>query len=495
MNDLSPQDQRRPRPWHDRAFWFWVAIATLIAAGLRLYNLDAAGFWLDELYTIYVTADMTITHNSKMFGYIPTWLGFWASGINPADIPQANLDSSAWRQMGITHASARLGSAGVGILTVPLIAWACRRMLGGGTAVMVAFLLATSPWHIYWSQASRFYSFQFLFYTMALVLYFSATRDRSRPLFAGSMACIVLAFLSQPTALAIMAIFGVDWLIAHARRRPLQIGPAEWAMGIGTVGVCAAILLSDVYRAPEEWAQFVSFGGAEYQPPHKLGMGAVYMTGPAVVLAALASAWMMRRTEARLSIYLLTAALLPIAIFAAWSIGNFVGLRYLLVSLFGWLALAAIGLDRLATDLYRRGQGLLIAMAPLAVLIASSGYLLLGYYTNAYGFHPRWPEAYAYVARHAAPGDVIACRHPIVGRYYLERPDIEFLPLNADELAAMGQRVWLVVESESTVEQDIGPWIFKHAELKQSLELSIPRPISRVMVLLYERPPEVDEAP
>jgi hypothetical protein len=487
MKDLLPEDECRAVPGHARALWFWIAAATLLGAILRLYNLDVAGFWIDELYTIYVTADMTVTHNSKMFGYIPTWLGLWASGVNPAAIPQHNLDSSAWRQMGVTHSSARLGSAMVGILTVPLLAFATRRMLGNGAAFMVAFLLATSPWHIYWSQASRFYSLQFLFYTMALVLYFSATRDRSRPVFAGAMACIVLAFLSQPTALAVLGIFGVDWLLAHARRRPLQIGLYEWAMGFGTVALCGAILLSDVYRAPEEWAQFVSFGGAEYQPPHRLAMGSIYMTGPAVVLAAGASAWMLRRSDTRTSIYLLAAAIVPIAVFAAWSIGNYVGLRYLFISLFGWLALAAIGLDRIAAELYRRGHGMLLAMAPLVVRVVSSGHILIGYYTNAYGFHPRWPEAFAYVAQHAAPGDVIACRHQIVGRYYLERPDIEFLPLNADELAAMGERVWLVVESESTVEQDIGPWIFEHAQLKKSLELSIPRPISRVMVLLYER--------
>jgi hypothetical protein len=170
-----------------------------------------------------------------------------------------------------------------------------------------------------------------------------------------------------------------------------------------------------------------------------------------------------------------------------WSLANAVGLRYLLVCLFGWLALAAVGLDRLAVLIHRQRAGVLLSMAPLAVVVASSGHLLAGYYTNAYGFHPRWPEAYTYVAANARPGDVIVARHPIVGRYYLQTPDVEHLPLDADGLRELGERVWLITENRGPGGRDIAPWIYAHAEVRKSLELAIPRPISRVEVLLYER--------
>jgi 4-amino-4-deoxy-L-arabinose transferase-like glycosyltransferase len=484
MSQILPHHSGRMRPGHARAFWFWISVATLAALALRLFRLDAAGLWVDELWTVYVTADLSIMHNSKVVGYLPTWLGLWLSGVDPGSLPYP--DSSSWQDRGVTHTAARLGSAMVGVLTVPLVALASRRMLGAGPAVMIAFLLATSPWHIYWSQASRFYSLQFLFYTLAIVLYFSATRERSRPLFAGAMGCMVLAFLSQPTALAILAIFGADWLIAHLRRRPLPIGAFEWGAGIAAVGLCAAVFLSDYFKAPQEWAQFVAFTGAEYQPPHKLGLGAVYMTGPALVAVALAAAWAMRTKHERLSVYLLLTALLPLGIFAIWSLGNFVGLRYLMITLFGWIALAAIALDRLAVAIYRRGGDTALSVAPLAVVIASAAHLMMGYYSNAHGFHPRWPEAYAYVAQHAQPGDVIASRHPIVGQYYLRRSDIVHLPRDAAELRALGTRVWLVSESESTVNSDLGAWVYPLTELRRSLELAIPRPISRVEVLLFD---------
>jgi 4-amino-4-deoxy-L-arabinose transferase-like glycosyltransferase len=487
MTPLQAPALQQRGPGHARAFVFWVALATLIALALRLYKLDTAGFWVDELYTIYVTANVNITHNSKAFGYLPTWLGFLLSGVNPWHIPQHDYDSSMWRAMGVTHTSARIGSAFAGIITVPLVAIASRRLLGNGGAVMLALLLATSPWHIYWSQAARFYSFQFLFYTLALVYYLTATRTASRPHFVLAMACIVLAFLSQPTALAILAIFAADWLIAQARQRPLPLGLFEWFVGAAAVGLCAAIFALDYFNAPDQWAQFVAFAGAEYQPPHRLAMGAAYMTGPAVIIAALTAAWAIRRSDERLTIYLLLSALLPIFVFAGWSMWNAVGLRYLLICLFGWLALAAIGLDRLATMIHRHRGDNLLALAPLAVVIASAAHLFAGYYGNAYGFHPRWPEAYATVAASAQPGDVIACRHPIVGRYYLERRDIAHLPDNPQELAELGERVWLVVETEATGHSDIGPWIHEHTRLVRCLELAIPRPVSRVSILLYER--------
>jgi hypothetical protein len=493
------------RPLHRQALWWWLAAATAVAAVLRLYNLDVAGFWVDELYSIYAAADLSLMHTSKVLGYIPTWALLWVSGVNPWEIPTEGFDSSIWREMGITPTSARLGSALVGIISVPLIALASRRLLGSGGAVMVALLLATSPWHIYWSQAARFYSLQFLLYTLALIFYFRATRSASfggsarggraargsRVQFVVAMAFVVLAFLSQPTALSILALFGADWLIAQLRGRPLRLEAFHWLVGVGTVGVCAAVFVHDYLAAPEQWAQFVAFEGAAYQPPHQLGMGAVYMTGPAVIVTAIAAAWALRRSKPRLSIYLLLAALLPIGVFAVWSIGNAVGLRYLLICLYGWLALAAVGLDRIGWLIHRRMSSQVLALAPLAVVVVASSHLLLAYYTSAYGFHPRWPEAYSYVEARALPGDVISCRHPIVGRYYLQSPDVVHLPLGPEELEKLAResgsgRVWLVVESEGTSQRDIGPWIHEHTQLMESLELAVPRPISRVTVLLYE---------
>jgi hypothetical protein len=44
-----------------------------------------------------------------------------------------------------------------------------------------------------------------------------------------------------------------------------------------------------------------------------------------------------------------------------------------------------------------------------------------------------------------------------------------------------------VVETEATGHSDIGPWIHEHTRLVRCLELAIPRPVSRVSILLYER--------
>jgi hypothetical protein len=473
-----------------RAFWVWIALATGAALALRLFRLDAAGFWVDELYSIATASDLNATHRSKALGYLPVWLGMWLSGVNPESLPplsgsSVQFDSSSWRSLGVTHFAARLGPALVGALSVPILALASRRMLGTGPACVLAVLLALSPWHIYWSQAARFYSLQFLLYNLALIYYFTATQAGSTKRFAIAMGFMVLAFFSQPTALAILPVFAADWIIASLRGKSVRLGLHEWFIGAVAVGICCAVILSDYLAAPEQWQQFVSFAGTQYQPPHQLAMGMVYMTGLAVVVVALASAWGLRKSRPRLTTYLGLAALMPVALFTVWSLKNAVGLRYLFVALYGWLALAALGLDRVGALLGRKDPWL--AWAPLAVLVGTGSTMLLGYYGPAKGFHPRWPEAYAYVQAHARPGDVITCGHPIVGKYYLQRPDVTFLPLNREELYNLGERVWLVVEQETTSGGDLEPWALELTEMKLSMELAIPRPISRVTVRLYER--------
>ena len=85
-----------------------------------------------------------------------------------------------------------------------------------------------APWHIYWSQLGRYYTQQFLFYNLALIWYFDATRRQRRGLFVAAMVCAVLGFMTQPTGLMIVGVFVLDWLIGLLRRDPVRLGVFGW---------------------------------------------------------------------------------------------------------------------------------------------------------------------------------------------------------------------------------------------------------------------------
>ncbi len=97
----------------------WLVGATVLGAGLRLHDLEGASFWVDELNTIRVCADLESVHRSKVCGYLPTTIGLWLHGVRPssisADYPEA------WRELGVNEYSARIASCLLGVVSTPLL--------------------------------------------------------------------------------------------------------------------------------------------------------------------------------------------------------------------------------------------------------------------------------------------------------------------------------------------------------------------------------------
>lgn len=469
-------------------FWLWIVAATILAAGLRLHNLGKASLWIDEVYTVLACTDLSTMHRSKVLGYLPTYAALYAAGIDPPTLGE----TSAWAGRGVNEWLARIGACAIGIATIPLVGLASRRMLGATAAGFVAALLAVNPWHIYWSQAARFYTLEFLFYTLSLIFYFTATQRGSRARFVLAMAMFVLAFLSQPPAVVILAVFGADWAISFLRREPVRLGLFEWCAGTIAVGLCALLLKLDVSDAPEQWSRFVAFAQPQAShPPHKFAAGVVYIAGPALVVAAVGTAWSIRTSRTRLAWYLLLAAALPVILFAIWSVRNAVGSRYAFVCLFGLVGLAAVGAERLYAMLSRRA-GVLAGLTPLAVLAAAPAPTLLSYYTTGHGFHPRWREAFDAVRKELRPDDVVSVRHPLLGAYYLrDAATVTFLPRDKAELDSLGRRVWVVIEADNSGMAGNGRWLKEISSLHEALDLRVPQPVGELRVYLYE-PPAAD---
>ncbi len=496
-------------PW----FALILLLITAIGAGARLYELDRPSFWGDELRTI-GTAGMSISdlrQSPRALGQLPTIIGLRANGI---DVTQIDPDRPhEWKGLGINEWNARIGACIIGILTIPVLILASRRILGTSAALMTGLLLALAPWHIVWSQAARFYTIQFLFYTLCLIWYFQWRNDRKARLLLAAIAALVLAFLSQPTALLALAVMATDLSIGVLRNEVNFTRIEGILIGIGG-GICVLLLTYYISANPGTWGRFVAFNDDNgYHYPSTLFAGTLYMVQlPVVAVACLSALWLTRR-DRPLAQFLLIAALAPLLILSVWSIKNFVGLRYVLITLWWWLALAGIGLAALydfvtsqctaygeahADDMkgaWQVIQNHALALAPMAVVIAGLLVPLYAYYEDGYGYRGRWREAFDYAMSHRTPDEVIAttANQKHVAQYYCGEEHVQEMNWTLGEmLDEFHAPTWIVFHAETSVRGTAQEWARDGAEMRAVFDLRVPQPIEKVSV--YRFVPELAEA-
>jgi predicted membrane-bound mannosyltransferase len=141
--------------------WFCyliLGLITALAAALRFFKLGEWSFWIDEIYTVnhavlhFSTLDLILDNIPPARNWFPTSVILTAQVLNI---------------LGINEWSARLVSATIGILSIPILYFPVKKVFGKPIALVALLLLAVSPWHIFVSNA-RFYTSLLLFYTLAL---------------------------------------------------------------------------------------------------------------------------------------------------------------------------------------------------------------------------------------------------------------------------------------------------------------------------------------
>lgn len=456
---------------------------TVLAGGMRWLNIAGPSLWIDELFQIRSTVQLAEGDlHARSFAYVPSLLGLWAAGIDPTHLGDEQY--AQWRAAGVTEQLIRVPMVIIGTLSIPILAWMSRRMIGTRAALILALLLAMSTWHLWMSQTARFYPQQFLFYNMCLLLYYNATRNGSRKTMIGAAVCLVLAFATQLTSLLILGIFAADWLLAWWRRERIQLGWSGVGIIAAAVGVCALMLGIHVAR---DTAAYTQFEGS-HQSAKALVLGVPFMIGVATASVTVLSALWLWQIKPRLTSYLALAALVPLATFVVLALADQdVHIRYTYVGLFAWLALAAAGLDRLWVSA-RPHLGIAMAAAPLVIVLSASALSAYAYYTGGEGFRSRWREAFAYVAANRAEGEpVVADYIPHkLAQYYLETDDVRLVRarMSQSDIERAGQRpLWIVVRAESpTMLGRAESWLDKEAQLRSYFATRVLQPYSSVHV-------------
>lgn len=182
-------------------------------AFLRLYHLGSSTLWFDELASIELAIDDG--------GLTGVWQSIveWGYPHPPLFIAILHL----WfRVFGISEFTARIVPAFGGILAVPLLYRYIAESVGKKAALEGAFLLAFSPYHIFYSQEARPYTLSFsLAIVTWLVLRRALLKGGIKWWLAHTVCLVFLLYLHYFNVCAIAGEFVYVLIFWHRQRRRL----------------------------------------------------------------------------------------------------------------------------------------------------------------------------------------------------------------------------------------------------------------------------------
>ena len=474
-----------------RTFLLWLIGATLLALIMRLLLLDRPSFWIDEIYSVMHASRLGEGNITKQFGFLPTLITLKIAGALPT--PQAAMDPSSWMGLGVTEWLVRLPSVIIGTATVFILGWLARPVVGARTAIIFAVLLTVSTWHLHMSQTGRFYAQQMLFFNMAMLLYFHATTTGNKRRLVASMVCLFLAFMSQPPAIVLGVVLGIDWAFGLFEKDEKRLTWCSVIVGGITAALCAGLLAFDIYRNTDNWAQF---GQTTSQSAPVILAGAVWYMNPAVAIASAAGFLCLVQRNFRLARYLLLVAFVPLLIMAGLAFtDNFVHVRYTFVILPAWLLLAAVALDRISLALINEYPFFIRHLA-VAIVLVMCVYQDLEYYTAGGGYQPAWREAFAEIKQVRQPGEVIYgdFHAELLGAYYLEEKAITTATRKSlmPDLDAATEPCW-IIDKVGTSGGLNWPALRDRADLIWTYDRHIMQPYSSIKLFRYTPRPAASE--
>lgn len=470
-------------------------LASLVALALRLYRLPDSNVWWDEGYGVYLARKDLLTLALETAGDVHPPIHYWFLHV--------------WiRLVGETELAIRYSSVAFAVASVPLIYWLGRRTLGRGVGLVAALLLATSRFHVEWSQQIRMYTLVVALAMLSIALTLDLWERPRRRLWVAHVAVTVFGlytlYLSGLVPLVESLATVLLWLLPVGGRR-LELGfVLRWA-GAQAIALALfvpwALLFKSLPRAtpavlfPIDLQTFLHASATAFP----LGISAYVQRYTPITLAALALATLgglavARPARRRLGVLLYALLLVPPGVVYALSFPNPVlyapnlSVRYLLIFIPAYHLLVAAAVCLLWRGFPRSPRASPWSALPrAAAFAATSAFLAAIAAWSLADYYPqrRLVDDYQTVARYlkayARPGDAVVLNSdrdwPIFAYHYdggLERYGVGSLepitPRGADELLApiltKHGSLWLLT-SDNAYDSDpaghVVAWLQAHA--------------------------------
>lgn len=445
-----------------------LAAITLLAAVLRFYKLGDWSFWIDEIFTInhaqahFSSLEKLINHIPPKQNWIPVSVIFSAGVINV---------------LGISEWSVRLVSAMIGTLSIPILYFPYRKIFGIQATLIALLLLAISPWHIFWSQNARFYTSLLLLYTLALAaLYFGIERNRLR-YFILFFVLLYLASSERIFTFFIVPVIAVYLIVSWLLKFEKPPGINLRNIFILSLPIIVGGMIELYSRIANGGSRF--FGDFDWfflyrndDPIRLLGNISFNLGVPLIVLAIFSGIFLLVKKN-HAGLLMLSGAVVPTVILIAANPFIFTKDRYVFVTLFSWVILAAF----VVKELFKSTNGLhrWLAVAVLMILFFDAASDSLLYYRVNNGNRRDWKGAFALAQQRGREEDVFVMWWPELGHYYLNQEIIALRDIDPETVIRSGKRFWFVIDSETAWgNKQMKLWIEQNAELVEVKYLRTP---------------------
>jgi 4-amino-4-deoxy-L-arabinose transferase-like glycosyltransferase len=421
-----------------------VLLAAILAAAaaVRFARLGAQSLWVDEILSLNAFS-------------APEGVSFRTKLLHDVHGPLYSFFMHFWSMASTAEAWLRLPGAAAGVLTVYLVHRWLARLGGGSAALPGALFVALSPFHLYYSQEVRFYSFLALFCVASLMAFERYLREPSTPSGLRLGLALALACLSHLSALFLAAALVLHLLFTgRLRGAHLRAGAAAAALLLILVSpwiyreivYIRSIRVVDISALPVEERLRGELTLSPWSYPYLLYAFSVgYSFGPslrelhvvpareaiaahagAIALAAavfgpLAVAGLVRSARRGLLGYFLAVFIVAVASVTAAAMLNIkvFNVRYLIPAFPFYTALLAFGLPA------RRPLRWIATAAVAAVMLAG----VFKYHGDPAYAREDVRSAAAIVERVGLPGDlvVVPTVHEVFRHYYEGRGEIRVI--------------------------------------------------------------------
>jgi mannosyltransferase len=455
--------------------WFSYLLLILItafAAGLRFYKLGEWSFWIDEIYTMnhaqahFSSIQLLLDHIPPARNWVPTSVILTAQALN---------------LFGISEWSARLVSALIGILSFPILYFSIKRIFGSQVTLVALFLLAVSPWHIYWSQNARFYTSLLLFYTLALVVFhYGVERNQLRYFFL-FWAFVYLAFSERLFAFfifpVIAAYLAALWIFKY--KKPAGYNLRNLLLLVSPIIVGGMIeAYSLLVRAESRFfADFDWFYLYRVDDPFRLLGNIGFNLGIPLMVLAVFSGYFLIRQKSQAGLLMFIGAVVPLGILIVANPFIFTKDRYVFATLFSWAILAAYGF----VELLKTTKGLhkWLAVAVFIVLFADAAFADVLYFKINHGNRGEWKAAFNLIKERGSFEDDVVAYWPEFGPYYLGREIIPYQDIDVATIINSENLIWFVLDSETIwINASVVNWLKDNARLIDIRYLRTPADLS-----------------